>query len=158
MRSLILVVFLLGCGSEPHPVVWMYPSIKEVPDQVQDQFLPKNNATFDPYREFFELHTGHDTNNVPIAFGKVHTASCRPRIVFGKWHNKKIYVNKYLFLNEMTDNHRRAIIAHELVHCHLEIKQHETYDPGRFVLMAPALNLSEEVTEEELIDQLSLYR
>lgn len=138
---LIILMLLMGCGpGEPLNFVQ----------------VTEDDARFWRYRAFFERHTGHNTRYIPINYGKTDaTASCMPRIVSGKWHDKNIVVNRKEF-DSLPLVARRAVIAHELIHCHLEEKGHLPPSPGQFVLMAEKLDWTT-IDDDALLEELEHY-
>lgn len=121
--------------------------------------LNQDDGRFYRYRAFFEKHTGHRTHKIKINYGKSKSAaSCKSRRFGGKWHSKQIIVNPGLF-DGLGLNHRRALIAHELIHCHLEESGHLPQPEGsEFVLMAPAIPIDRFISTDELIEELEYYK
>ena len=121
----------------------------------------EDDGRFWRYRAFFEKHTGHDTGYIPIMYGEESAvASCRSRIWpnNSKWHQKHIVVNRLKF-DRLSVNWRRAIIAHELIHCHLEVDYHiEDPEAETLQLMAALLPVDWPLTTIELIQALEEWK
>ena len=117
--------------------------------------IKPNNITFDPYRTYFEQQTGHThTSYVPIYYGNAGEgniiASCKFRTDHhGHWINKRIVVNANRFDN-LSRIWKRAIVAHELIHCHLEVKEHTEPVKDRFGVMDAELATDIPLTNTEL--------
>ena len=123
-----------------------------------DFYLIEDDGRFYRYRQFFEKHTGHNTGKIPIMYGKEEVlASCRSRqfdVDGKKWHQKHIVVSQRKF-DGLSVNWRRAIIAHELIHCHLEVKNHiEDPEAEGLQLMAAELPIYTFLSEEALIEAM----
>lgn len=144
LRFALLSVFIISCGT-----------CMEI-----DYYESKNDGRFNRYSQYFDLITGHDTRREIIFYGKVSN----PKIIIGECHIKKniitqqtikyIVINKSLFDN-LSVNWRRAVIAHELVHCHLAYKKHSS-DPED--LMFYALPTGEYLSDMWLEYMLSFYK
>jgi len=136
----LLFLILTSCGTDP----------------MKDFALEPNDGRFDRYRAYFEKHTDHDTSYIPIYYGKNSAiASCGFTVVDGRWNFKHITVNRGRF-EELTAMWRFAVIAHELIHCHLELN-HVPNERGRLVLMAETLDISWDLSSDELIEALQEY-
>lgn len=123
-----------------------------------DHLIKPDDARFYRYRAFFEKVTGHHTHGIPIFYGHENgntIASCRARIWQGRWHSKHIVVDRDVF-DALSVNWRRAIIAHELIHCHLEQKGHTHTE--NFELMNPDLPVNWIISKEYLITLLKPYK
>jgi hypothetical protein len=137
MRYLTLIIALsvLGCGQEHLGI--------------------SHNPVFDEYRHLFTQITGRDAKT-PIQFGDTGdaTASCNGWTTGNVKHYKHILVNEAVF-KMLKRPAKLAVIFHEIIHCDLEIEQHEPDRPGFHLMEA---TLSDVPTEEEVFKQLEAYR
>lgn len=143
LRFMLLtsIMFMSCCGSDY---------------QIPMDLFVENDGRYHRYRAFFEEHTGHQTDYIPIASGEAGLAYCTFREYMGRRIAKYIVVNKTRF-DELSPWHRRAIIAHELIHCHLDVEHTPQTGYGEYDLMSPLFDTDYPLDEEELIEQLQPY-
>lgn len=106
------------------------------------------------HRRFFERVTGHNTRAVsiqwmqnPMEFNGA-LGVCFPL-------TKEVFINRRAF-QDMGTNRRRAVVSHELIHCHLYIG-HSDPDNEEFSLMAPYM-WQGKMKKKLLMDELMKYR
>ncbi len=91
---------------------------------------------------------------------KQFAAVCRSVIVGGTWHNKRIVIKRKDW-GGMDECQRAHIIFHELIHCELQVKEHDDTEyitrDGESVmgLMTTNLNLAAPCYIEDVYEQLS---
>jgi uncharacterized protein YjaZ len=135
---LLLLPLFVSCGVE---------------QQLSDKYLVgDHDNSFNEFIYMFEDATGHEVD-VPIYFGDSNgsAALCSQRRVGGEWYLKQIIVWKAKF-ERRTFAQQYHVIAHELVHCQLEVEEHDPRD-GR--LMSTHLNIAVDTTTEQVDSELA---